>query len=65
MVLLLLTLVRSGLLEQWRATLPEDAPNRFLINIQPHEADGVQAYLEERFGAGARAWCKWGLSASG
>jgi putative ABC transport system permease protein len=42
MVLLLLTLVRSGLLEQWRATLPDDAPNRFLINIQPHEADGVR-----------------------
>jgi putative ABC transport system permease protein len=52
MVLLLLTLVRSGLLEQWRATLPEDAPNRFLINIQPDEAQGVLAFLEERFGAG-------------
>jgi putative ABC transport system permease protein len=52
MVLLLLTLVRSGLLEQWRATLPDDAPNRFLINIQPHEADGVLAFLEERFGGG-------------
>ncbi len=52
MVLLLLTLVRSGLLEQWRATLPEDAPNRFLINIQPQEADGVQAYLEKHFGGG-------------
>lgn len=52
MVLLLLTLVRSGLLEQWRATLPENAPNRFLINIQPHEAEGVSAYLAERFGGG-------------
>jgi putative ABC transport system permease protein len=52
MVLLLLTLVRSGLLEQWRATLPADAPNRFLINIQPHEADGVSAFLAERFGGG-------------
>jgi len=52
MVLLLLTLVRSGLLEQWRATLPADAPNRFLINIQPHEADGVSRFLAERFGAG-------------
>ena len=52
MVLLLLTLVRSGLLEQWRATLPADAPNRFLINIQPHEAEGVSRFLAERFGAG-------------
>jgi putative ABC transport system permease protein len=52
MVLLLLTLVRSGLLEQWRATLPEEAPNRFLINIQPHEAEGVSEFLETRFGGG-------------
>ncbi|NGP52411.1 FtsX-like permease family protein [Thioalkalivibrio sp. XN8] len=52
MVLLLLTLVRTGLLEQWRATLPEDAPNRFLINIQQQEAEGVQAFLDERFGGG-------------
>ncbi len=52
MVLLLLTLVRSGLLEQWRGTLPDDAPNRFLINIQPHEADGVREFLAARFGGG-------------
>jgi putative ABC transport system permease protein len=52
MVLLLLTLVRTGLLEQWRATLPPDAPNRFLINIQPDEAEGVQAFLADRFGGG-------------
>ncbi|HRP35512.1 MAG TPA: FtsX-like permease family protein [Gammaproteobacteria bacterium] len=52
MVLLLLTLVRSGLLEQWRATLPPEAPNRFLINIQPHEADGVREFLAQRFGGG-------------
>jgi len=52
MVLLLLTLVRSGLLEQWRATLPEDAPNRFLINIQPQQADGVRDFLAEHFDGG-------------
>ncbi|MEJ2513847.1 MAG: FtsX-like permease family protein [Gammaproteobacteria bacterium] len=52
MVLILLTLVRSGLLDQWRATLPEDAPNRFLINIQPDEADPVQNFLAEHFGGG-------------
>lgn len=52
MVLLLLTLVRTGLLEQWRTTLPEDAPNRFLINIQPHEAEGVERFLDERLGGG-------------
>lgn len=36
-VLLLLTFVRTDLLEGWQRTLNEDAPNSFLINIQPHE----------------------------
>ena len=42
-VLLLLTLVRTDLLEGWRKTLDDDAPNHFLINIQPHEVDEVGA----------------------
>jgi putative ABC transport system permease protein len=50
MVLLLLTLVRADLLATWRGALPEDAPNRFLINIQPDEADAVREFLAARFG---------------
>ncbi len=42
-VLLLLTLVRTDLLQGWKATLSEDAPNHFLINIQPHELESVGA----------------------
>ena len=42
-VLLLLTLVRTDLLEGWRQTLDDDAPNHFLINIQPHELESVAA----------------------
>jgi len=38
---LLLTLVRTDLLESWRRTLDESAPNHFLINIQPHETGSV------------------------
>ena len=45
-VLLLLTLVRTDLLEGWRQTLDEDAPNHFLINIQPHEVESVAAIFE-------------------
>ncbi len=41
MVLLLLTLVRNDLLSGWRATIDENAPNQFLINIQPDERDGI------------------------
>ena len=40
-VLLLLTIVRTDLLQGWRQTLDENAPNHFMINIQPHERDSV------------------------
>jgi putative ABC transport system permease protein len=40
-VLLLLTIVRTDLLEGWRATLDDEAPNHFMINIQPHERESV------------------------
>jgi putative ABC transport system permease protein len=46
-VLLLLTLVRTDLLEGWRQTLDEDAPNHFLINIQPFEVEAVGAFFEK------------------
>lgn len=48
MVLLLLTLVRNDLMDSWRASLPENAPNQFLINIQPQEVDEMAAFLAEQ-----------------
>lgn len=39
MALILLTLVRSDLLASWQRTLPPDAPNRFLVSIQPDQVD--------------------------
>ncbi|MDX3896376.1 ABC transporter permease [Pusillimonas sp.] len=47
MVMLLLTLTRTDLLDGWRGTLPADAPNTFLINIQPEQRQAVGARLEE------------------
>ena len=44
-VMLLLTLVRSDLLENWQNRLPDNAPNYFLINIQPEQVNGVKAFL--------------------
>ena len=40
-VLLLLTIVRTDLLQGWRQTLDANAPNHFMINIQPHEIESV------------------------
>jgi putative ABC transport system permease protein len=44
-VLLLLTFVRTDLLEGWRQTLDEDAPNHFLINIQPQERESIATII--------------------
>ncbi len=41
--LLLLTLIRADLLDNWRRMAPEDAPNRFVINMQPDQREGVAA----------------------
>ncbi len=45
MALLLLTFVRTDLLDRWRNALPVDAPNRFIINVQPDQVDPVLAFL--------------------
>lgn len=45
MALLLLTLVRGDLLASWQSSLPPDAPNRFVINIQPDQLPGLEQYF--------------------
>ncbi|HEY7379021.1 MAG TPA: FtsX-like permease family protein [Steroidobacteraceae bacterium] len=45
MVLLLLAVVRNDLLEDWRASLPPNAPNHFLINIRPDDRAAVQDFF--------------------
>ncbi len=45
MAILLLTLVRTDLIERWQQSLPDDAPNRFLINVQPDQLGPVRGQL--------------------
>lgn len=52
MALLLLTFVRTDLLDRWRLSLSDDAPNRFVINVQPDQLDGVREYMASQ-GIGA------------
>lgn len=43
--LLLLTLVRGDLLASWQGSLPQDAPNRFVINIQPDQLGALREFF--------------------
>jgi putative ABC transport system permease protein len=47
MAILLLTIVRTDLLDGWQRTLPSDAPNRFLINIQTDQVKSIEQTLEQ------------------
>lgn len=45
-VMLLLTLIRTDLLDNWQNRLPEGTPNYFLINIQPDDIDAVRQFVK-------------------
>ena len=45
MALLLLTFVRTDLLDRWQVSLAETAPNRFIINVQDNQVEAVRAHL--------------------
>ncbi|MBC3876057.1 FtsX-like permease family protein [Undibacterium sp. LX15W] len=46
MALLLLTVVRSDLIAAWKQSTPADAPNHFVINIQPDQKAEIARRLE-------------------
>lgn len=48
MALLTLTLIRGELLTAWQTSLPRDAPNRFVINIQPDQLEPLAVFFAAR-----------------
>jgi putative ABC transport system permease protein len=46
MALLVLTVVRGDLMTAWRNATPPDAPNRFIINIQPEQGPEIARRLQ-------------------
>ncbi len=48
MLLLILTLLRTALLDEWQNQVPEDAPNHFVMNIVPDQVDELSAMLDEQ-----------------
>lgn len=47
MALLLLSVTRTDLIDAWRQATPPDAPNRFVINIQPEQREPFTGMLRE------------------
>ncbi|WP_407908789.1 ABC transporter permease [Lysobacter claricitrinus] len=45
MALLLLTFVRTDLLDRWQRSLATDVPNRFIINVQPEQVADVRGFV--------------------
>ncbi|MFM1885769.1 MAG: hypothetical protein RL026_926 [Pseudomonadota bacterium] len=52
--LLLLAVLRSDLIDSWRNSLPDDAPNFFFVNIPPEERDAFAAWLKDNGGEATR-----------
>jgi putative ABC transport system permease protein len=48
MSLLLLTLVRTELMQNWRERLPLDTPNRFIVNVQEDQRLPVQDFFKQQ-----------------
>jgi len=42
-----LTLIRGDLLQNWHTTLPSDAPNHFLVNIQENQLEPLQEFFKQ------------------
>ncbi len=47
LALMLLVLLRTDLISSWRKATPPDAPNRFVINVQPEQGDAFQKALRD------------------
>ncbi|MDB5796187.1 MAG: FtsX-like permease family protein [Paucimonas sp.] len=45
MALLLLTVIRAELITAWRTATPPDAPDHFIINIQPDQREAIEQRL--------------------
>jgi len=48
LALLLLVLLRTDLISSWQAATPADAPNRFLLNIQPEQVEPLRRSLQQQ-----------------
>jgi putative ABC transport system permease protein len=54
--LLLLAVVQNDLLDAWKKRVPADAPNQFLINIQPAQVQPLRDFFAQHHVAAPAMW---------
>lgn len=47
MMLMLLVMIKTDLMQSWQSSLPVDAPNRFIINIQKNQVAPVSTFIKQ------------------
>ena len=47
MSLLILTLLRTDLIDEWQAQLPENTPNHFMMNITRNQIGDIENFFHE------------------
>tara|TARA_B110000879_G_scaffold1247_1_gene1552 strand:+ start:1618 stop:4269 length:2652 start_codon:yes stop_codon:yes gene_type:complete len=47
MSLLILTLLRTDLIDDWQGQLPENTPNHFMMNITESQINGIESFFAE------------------
>ncbi|WP_114325545.1 ABC transporter permease [Candidatus Colwellia aromaticivorans] len=47
-LLLMIIVIRSALLSEWQAQLPEQTPNLFLVNIAQNQVDNVEQFIDQQ-----------------
>ncbi len=47
-VLILMTFVRQDLMQSWQASLPDNTPNTFIMNVQPDQKPAVESILAQQ-----------------
>lgn len=46
-LLLLITVMKTSIIDEWQAQFPEDTPNQYLLNIAQHEIEPLKAFTVE------------------
>jgi putative ABC transport system permease protein len=48
LVMMLISLLRTDLLDTWRGKLADDTPNHFIVNIEPTNVESMESFFKQR-----------------